>query len=87
MAVRKLVLQLYIMIFLSCIMHFILFLPKFWVVEKFLGFFKIDETFAKFLGWVLLKWFLKHHALYYICIIRMCHVFLDVCLLCCNDVC
>ena len=35
-------------LFLSCIMHFI-FWPKFWVFEKFLGFFKIDEVFAKFL--------------------------------------
>ena len=32
------------------------FWPKFWVFKKFLGFFKIDEVFAKFLGWVLFKW-------------------------------
>ena len=31
------------------------FWPKFWVFEKFLGFLKIDEVFAKFFGWVLLK--------------------------------
>ena len=31
------------------------FLPKFWVVENFFGFFKIDEIFAKFLDRVLLK--------------------------------
>ena len=51
------------------------FLPKFWVFENFLVFFKIDEVFAKFLGWVLLKWVLKHHALHYICIITMYHAF------------
>ena len=34
-------------------MHFILLDLGFW---KFLGFFKIDEVFVKFLGWVLFKW-------------------------------
>ena len=34
--------------------------------EKFWVFFEINEVFAKILGWMLLKWVLKHHALHYI---------------------
>ena len=56
-------------------MHFIHFYLTFGIFEKFLGFFRIDEVFVKFLGLVLLKWFLKHHALHYICIITMFHAF------------
>ena len=56
-------------------MHFIHFYLTFGIFEKILGFFRIDEVFVKFLGLVLLKWFLKHHALHYICIITMFHAF------------
>ena len=45
------------MILFSLFLHaFHTFRPRFWVFEFFLGFFKIDEIFVKFLGWVLLKW-------------------------------
>ena len=42
-------------------------------------FFEIDEVFAKFLGWVLLKWVLKRHALHHTCIITIFSCIIDVC--------
>ena len=45
------------MIPLSLFLHaFHTFRPRFLGFWKFLGFFKIDEVFVKFLGWVLFKW-------------------------------
>ena len=42
---------------ISLIYHaFHLFLPNFWGFWKMLGLLKINEVFAKFLGWVLFKW-------------------------------
>ena len=38
-------------------MHFMIFNLSFWVFEKVLGFFKIDEVIVKFLGWILWKSF------------------------------
>ena len=67
------------------------FWPWFWVFFfffiNFLVFFEIDEVLAKFLGWVLLKWFLKHHALYHTCIITIFSCIIHVCYICWFAVC
>ena len=57
-------------------MHFDLYFGIFW---KLLVFIEIDEVFAKFLGWVLLKWVLKRHALHHTCIITIFPCIIDVC--------
>ena len=44
-------------LYLSFFMHFMRLDLGFGFFEKILGFFKIDEVFMKFLGWVLCKWF------------------------------
>ena len=73
------------MILISLFLHaFHTFRPRFWVFEKILGFFKIDEIFVKFLGWVLLKWsyMLMHcitfafltmfHAIWCVFVVTLC---------------
>ena len=44
-------------LYLSFFMHFMHLDLGFGFFEKILGFFKINEVFVKFLGWVLCKWF------------------------------
>ena len=44
-------------LYLSFFLHFMHLDLGFGFFEKILGFFKINEVFVKFLGWVLCKWF------------------------------
>ena len=75
------------MISLSFILHaFHAFRSRFWVFEIFLGFFKIDEVFVKFLGWFCIndpKCSCIASHLHY----NNVSCILDVCLLCCNILC
>ena len=64
------------------IIHFMHFLPNFWGLWKFLGFFKILEVFVKFLGWALLKWVSNHHTLHFMSILTIFSCILDVCFIC-----
>ena len=68
------------------IMHFIHLDLGFWGFWNFLGSYKIDEVFVKFLGWVMFKlsYFLMHCITF---VFSPCFMHLDVCFICWNLVC